>query len=102
MLNEYDTINDFICDMNDNRDIIFEYNGKQYFIDYYPATLIPKKQRKNYIPLRSISLFDPVERRPFTETRCNYSTIEEMLDDHFIDGKRLRDIIMDCKLLDLY
>ena len=95
--------NDYFIDrMNHYTDLVFEWKGVAYFIDY---TEVPFRPKSRYVKPthRRISVFDLNVRSPIVETSCFYSMdINDMLDNHYIDGERLRDIIMNAECLDIY
>lgn len=84
--------------LKEGHDILFEYNGKMYFIDY----LYFKKNRKDrqYSKIRSVGEF--VGRATTEESRHTYDTVEEMLDRYMIDGKKLRDILFEIEHAEIY
>ena len=93
-----DDIEEFISEMNSFRDVIFAWKGVAYFID-----CCTMKKTSKYYTNRRISVFDLEVRSPIVSTSCLYGLdINDMLDNHYIDGERLRDIIMDAECLDVY
>lgn len=97
MKTEFENIEEFIESMNRFDDVIFEWKGVAYFIDCI------NEGGANRYTHRRIGVFDLKERTTIVSTLCLYNLdINDMLDNHYIDGERLRDIIMDAKLLDLY
>ena len=86
----------FIRRINSGSDIIFEWKGVAYHIDC-------STNKKGYATNRRIGVFDLEQRASIMDTYCLYDLdINDMLDNHYIDGERLRDIIMQAKCLDLY
>lgn len=99
-INEYNSFEEFYEEYNYDRDVMqghltgiqFKYNNKYYRLskDYYESAHEPLKYWC-YI-ITNYERSDPEED---FELVGKYHTLDEALDNWNIDGKKLRDVIMD-------
>lgn len=94
-------IEELIDHMNDYGELIFEWEDVPYFIDF--CSPLNTKGGAYHQTHRRICVFDLEKWQSLIETASVYELdFADMLDNHYINGKRLRDIIMDAKCIEAY